>query len=113
MNRTELAAGKPALEKGNTMKSTNIRTAAAAGAVVLGALTIGTTAIAHADAKDDAFVASLQKLGMKVDDPSAARSIGLLICGDLGTGRTPDQIAPDFEQNGQAIVAAAKAAYCP
>jgi acetylornithine/succinyldiaminopimelate/putrescine aminotransferase len=94
------------------MKSTSIRTAAAAGAVVFAALTVG-TAVGHADAKDDAFVASLQKLGMKVEDTSMARSLGLMICGDLGTGKSADQIAQDFEQNGPAIVAAAKAAYCP
>jgi acetylornithine/succinyldiaminopimelate/putrescine aminotransferase len=94
------------------MKSTSIRTAAAAGAVVFAALSVG-TAIAHADAKDDAFVASLQKIGLKVEDPGAARGLGLLICGDLGTGRTPDQIAQDFPENGTAIVAAAKATYCP
>jgi acetylornithine/succinyldiaminopimelate/putrescine aminotransferase len=93
------------------MKSTSIRTAAAAGAVVFAALSVG-TAIAHADAKDDAFIASLEKLGIK-EDPNTARGMGLLICGDLGTGRTPDQIAQDFEKNGPAIVAAAKAAYCP
>jgi len=93
------------------MKSTSIRTAAAAGAVVFAALSVG-TAIAHADAKDDAFIASLEKLGIK-EDANMARGIGLMICGDLGTGKSPDQIAQDFEQNGPAIVAAAKAAYCP
>jgi acetylornithine/succinyldiaminopimelate/putrescine aminotransferase len=93
------------------MKSTSIRTAAAAGAVVFAALSVG-TAIAHADAKDEAFITSLEKLGIK-EDPNTARGMGLLICGDLGAGRTPDQIAQDFEQNGPAIVAAAKAAYCP
>jgi Protein of unknown function (DUF732) len=36
-----------------------------------------------------------------------------MICGDLGTGKTPEQIAQDFEQNGAAIVSAAKASYCP
>jgi acetylornithine/succinyldiaminopimelate/putrescine aminotransferase len=94
------------------MKSTSIRTAAAAGAVVFAAVTVG-SAIGHADAKDDAFVASLQKLGMKVEDTDLARGLGLMICGDLGTGKSPDQIAQDFEQNGPAIVAAAKATYCP
>jgi acetylornithine/succinyldiaminopimelate/putrescine aminotransferase len=94
------------------MKSTSIRSAAAAGAVVFAALSVG-TAVAHADANDDAFAASLQKLGVKVEDPSAARPIGLLICGDLRSGRTPDMIAQDFEENGLAVVAAAKAAYCP
>ena len=94
------------------MKSTSIRSAAAAGAVVFAALSVG-TAFAHADAKDDAFVASLEKLGMKVEDQGVARGMGLLICGDLRSGRTPDQIAQDFEENGPAIVAAAKAAYCP
>jgi acetylornithine/succinyldiaminopimelate/putrescine aminotransferase len=94
------------------MKSTNLRTGAAAGVVVFAALTLG-TAVGHADAKDDAFAASLQKLRMKVNDAGTARTIGLLICADLNSGRTPDQIAPDFEQNGTEIVAAAKAAYCP
>jgi acetylornithine/succinyldiaminopimelate/putrescine aminotransferase len=94
------------------MKSNSIRSAAAAGAVVFAALAVG-TATAHADAKDDAFVASLEKLGMKVEDPSVARGMGLLICGDLRSGRTPRPIAQDFEENGPAVVAAAKAAYCP
>jgi acetylornithine/succinyldiaminopimelate/putrescine aminotransferase len=94
------------------MKSTIIRTFATAGVAACAALSLG-SAIAHADANDDAFAASLQKLGVKVEDPSAARPIGLLICGDLRSGRTPDQIAQDFEENGLAVVAAAKAAYCP
>jgi acetylornithine/succinyldiaminopimelate/putrescine aminotransferase len=94
------------------MKSTTIRTAAAASAAVFAALTVG-TAIGHADAKDDAFVAALKKAGVTVEDTSVARGIGLLICGDLGTGRTADQIAADFEQDGPAIVAAAKSVYCP
>jgi acetylornithine/succinyldiaminopimelate/putrescine aminotransferase len=94
------------------MKSISVRTAAAVGAAVLCTLTVS-TAIANADAKDDAFVAALQKLGMNVQDPEMAHGLGLLICGDLRSGRTADQIAPDFEQNGAAIVAAAKSAYCP
>ena len=94
------------------MKSTVVRTFAAAGVAVFAALSLG-TAIAHADAKDDAFVASLQKIGLKVEDPEVARGLGLLICGDLSSGRTPDQIAQEFEQHGPAVVAAAKAAYCP
>ena len=52
-------------------------------------------------------------MGMKVEDPGVARGLGLLICGDLRSGRTPDQIAQDFEENGPAVVAAAKATYCP
>jgi acetylornithine/succinyldiaminopimelate/putrescine aminotransferase len=87
-------------------------TAAAAGAALLATLTVG-TAIAQADAKDDAFVAALQKVGVKVEDTNMARGLGLMICGDLGTGKTPEQIAQDFEQNGAAIVSAAKASYCP
>jgi hypothetical protein len=96
------------------MKLTSIRTAAviaATGAAVFVALT-GGAAIAGADSKDDQFVAALQKMGI-TETPAMARGIGLMICGDLGTGRTPDQIAQDFEQNGPAIVAAAKQAYCP
>jgi acetylornithine/succinyldiaminopimelate/putrescine aminotransferase len=94
---------------------TSIRTRAAiaaAAAAVIAALTAG-TAIAGADAKDDAFVAALQKLGITGEPLNIARAMGLMICGDLASGRTPDQIAQDFEQQGPAIVAAAKQVYCP
>jgi acetylornithine/succinyldiaminopimelate/putrescine aminotransferase len=96
------------------MKLTSIRTAAvmaATGATVFAVLT-GGAAIAGADSKDDQFVASLKNLGI-TERPDIARGIGLMICGDLGSGRTPDQIAKDFEQHGPEIVAAAKKAYCP
>jgi acetylornithine/succinyldiaminopimelate/putrescine aminotransferase len=93
---------------------TSIRTRAvlaAASAGVIAALTAG-TAIAGADAKDDAFVAALQKLGI-TGSTDVLRGLGLMICGDLAGGRTPDQIAKDFDEKGPAVIAAAKQTYCP
>jgi Protein of unknown function (DUF732) len=98
------------------MKLTSVRTRAAicaAGAAVF-ALTAG-TAIASADSSDDAFVAALRNAGITVDNPGPTLyDLGRLICTDLKSGKTPDQIAQDFEGGqGPAVVAAAKQAYCP
>ena len=96
------------------MMVNSFRTRAAistAGAAVVVALTAG-TAIAGADAIDDAFVATLQKLGL-TESPNTARALGLSICGDLVAGRTPTAVDPEFTPNGAAIIVAAKQAYCP
>jgi uncharacterized protein DUF732 len=94
---------------------TSFRTRAAicaAGAAAVAALTAG-TAIAGADANDDAFAAAVKPLGI-TGEPTALRTIGLLICGDLINGKTPDQISAEFEtSNNAAVIAAAKSAYCP
>jgi hypothetical protein len=84
----------------------------AAGAAVVAALTAG-TAIAVADASDDAFAAAVKPLGI-TGDPAALRVIGLLICGDLINGKTPEQISAEFQtSDNAAVIAAAKSAYCP
>jgi hypothetical protein len=93
---------------------TSVRTRSAiwaAGGALIAALTVG-TAIASADAADDAFAADVGKLGIS-GSPAALRDLGQLICADLGRGTSPDTIAQEFEQNGPALVAAAKKAYCP
>ena len=93
---------------------TSFRTRAAicaAGAAVV-AVTAG-TAIAGADANDDAFAAAIKPLGI-TGDQVALRTLGLLICGDLNSGKTPDQISAEFQtSNNAAFIAAAKSAYCP
>jgi hypothetical protein len=96
---------------------TSFRTRAAicaAGAAVFAALTAG-TAIAVADANDDAFTAALQKAGISSTDPAVLHDLGRLICRDLALGTAPDKIAQDFDPPGQGavLVAAAKQAYCP
>jgi hypothetical protein len=81
---------------------------------VFAALTAG-TAIAVADANDDAFTAALQKAGISSTDPAVLHDLGRLICRDLALGTAPDKIAQDFDPPGQGavLVAAAKQAYCP
>jgi hypothetical protein len=95
----------------------------AAGAAVFAALAAG-TAIAGADANDDAFVAAVQQ-ATTVKNPAALPNLGREICSDLGKGTSPDQIAADLmsytspeggsmDRNAaNTIVAAAKKSYCP
>jgi hypothetical protein len=105
---------------------TSFRTRAAicaAGAAVFAALTAG-TAIAGADANDDAFIAAVQQQ-LTVANPAGLPVMGREICTDLGKGTSPDQIAADLmaytapdgtkmsQQQAKAIVAAAKKSYCP
>ena len=103
----------------------------AAGAAVVAALTAG-TAIAGADAKDDAFNAAMQKAGWPAaPTPNGYPQLARDVCGELAKGVTPDQIVKtlmDLEAaNGDlkaaginvtdpmvtAMVSAAKQTYCP
>jgi hypothetical protein len=105
---------------------TSFRTRAAicaAGAAVFAALTVG-TAIAVADANDDAFTAAAQQAA-KFTNPAGLPALGREICTDLGKGTSPDQIAADLmaytsteggslsQQQSNALIAAAKKSYCP
>jgi hypothetical protein len=110
----------------------------AAGAAVVAALTAG-TAIAVADANDDAFVGAfnqaMQAAGTSASGeypatapfpappPDTIYALGHQICSDLGKGTSPDQVAADLmsytspwrglsQQGATAIVAAARTSYC-
>jgi hypothetical protein len=133
------------LEKGTPMMMNSFRTRAAicaAGAAVVAALTAG-TAIAGADANDDAFAAAYDRawtIDRPSDEPPPPASIasspvwqtapiGRQICSDLGNGTSPDQIAAALSQEAgrvsrygptglslagaNFVIAAAKTSYCP
>jgi Protein of unknown function (DUF732) len=104
----------------------------AAGAAVVTALTAG-TAIAVADANDDAFIAALKNAGypVQVQNPAAASTLGRDVCAELAKGVTPDQLAATerdlaatteavkigdvvvTDQMTRAMISAAKQSYCP
>lgn len=94
-------------------------------AIVAAAALTTSTAIAGADATDDAYLAQLHKVGVTwpAGEDSVAISLGHAICVDRNNGFTPDQIATDVHSqlNGKgfsyadatAIVSAAESNYCP
>jgi hypothetical protein len=94
--------------------------------VIIAAATITTsTAIAAADATDDAFIAKMHSLGVTwpQGEDSIAVAMGHAICADRNAGNTPDQVASEVHkslngkgftyQDATAIVSAAESTYCP
>ena len=88
------------------------------------ALTTG-TAVATADANDDAYLSKLRNLGFSWQSGSDADIIGMghSICSDRLAGKTPDAIASDLHgqlsSKGYSFaditgwVSAAESVYCP
>lgn len=97
----------------------------AAVPAIAGAALAVSTAIAGADATDDAFLAQMHKLGFTwpAGDDADIVSMGHQICSDRNAGQTPDQIAQDIHKTLGAkgitfadvtsMVSAAESAYCP
>jgi Protein of unknown function (DUF732) len=110
-----------------------------AGAAMVAALTAG-TAIAVADANDDAFARAFNQAMVAASTPASGENpatvpfnppppdtiyaLGRQICSDLGKGTSPDQVAADLtaytspsrglsQQGAAAVVAAARTSYCP
>ncbi|BBX61683.1 hypothetical protein MSAS_08570 [Mycobacterium saskatchewanense] len=93
--------------------------------VMIGAALSASTAIALADATDDAFIAQMQKLGFTwpAGDDSDIIAMGHQICADRNGGKTPDQIATDIHStlgpkgitfaDVTSMVSAAESNYCP
>ncbi len=93
--------------------------------VMMGAALSMSTAIAYADATDDAFIAQMQKLGFTwpSGDDSDIIAMGHQICADRNSGKTPDQIATDIHStlgpkgisfaDVTSMVSAAESNYCP
>ncbi|MEE6177297.1 DUF732 domain-containing protein [Mycobacterium sp. 050134] len=93
--------------------------------VMVGAALSASTAIALADATDDAFIAQLHKLGFTwpSNDDSDMIAVGHQICADRNGGKTPDQIASDIHStlgpkgitfaDVTSMVSAAESNYCP
>jgi len=84
----------------------------------LGALAAASTA--HADATDDAFLATLTSHGIEHDSGQAEIVAGHLVCHQLDMGKTQEQIATDVMNsstldgdNAGFFVAIAERAYCP
>ncbi|WP_156688815.1 DUF732 domain-containing protein [Mycobacterium sp. Marseille-P9652] len=93
--------------------------------VVVGAALSTSTAIAFANAADDAYIAQLHKLGFTwpAGDDSDVIAVGHQICADRNAGKTPDQIATDIHNtlgpkgitfaDVTSMVSAAESNYCP
>jgi len=93
--------------------------------VMVGAALITASAVAVADATDDAFIAKLHSLGFTwpAGDDSDIVSMGHQICADRSAGKTPDAIAQDIHStlgpkgitfaDVTSMVSAAESTYCP
>ncbi|AXN44883.1 MULTISPECIES: DUF732 domain-containing protein [Mycobacterium] len=98
--------------------------AACTAPVAVGAALVFGTAVATADATDDAFLAQMHKLGFTwpAGDDSDIVSMGHQICADRMSGKTPDAIAQDIHTTlGEkgitfadvtSMVSAAESTYC-
>lgn len=96
-----------------------------AAPVMVGAALSTSTAIAFADATDDAFLGQMHKLGFTwpAGDDSDIIAMGHQICADRNAGKTPDQIATDIHStlgpkgitfaDVTSMVSAAESNYCP
>jgi Protein of unknown function (DUF732) len=76
--------------------------------------------IAHADSTDDAFLTALTSKGIHFGSPDKAFVAGHEVCDELGTGKTPVQVASTVQSNSAMdgyhagfFVGAAIRAYCP
>ncbi len=90
----------------------------ALAAALLGAL--GTASTAHADATDDAFIATLRAHGIEHESTQTEITAGHLVCHQLGMGKTQEQVATDVMNsstldgdNAGFFVGIAEEAYCP
>jgi Protein of unknown function (DUF732) len=93
--------------------------------VMVAAALSASTAVALADATDDAFIAQMHKLGFTwpSSDDSDIIAMGHQICADRNSGKTPDQIATDIHStlgpkgitfaDVTSMVSAAESNYCP
>jgi hypothetical protein len=93
--------------------------------VIFGAALTTGTAVAFADANDDAYLAKLKALGVTWQQGSDSDMIGMghSICSDRAAGKTPDAIATDLHSQlsskGYTFadltgwVSAAESVYCP
>jgi hypothetical protein len=93
--------------------------------VIIGAALTTGTAVASADANDDAYLAKLKNLGFAWQSGSDSDLIGLghSICSDRMAGKTPDAIAADLHSGMSSKgfsfadmtgwVSAAESVYCP
>jgi Protein of unknown function (DUF732) len=93
--------------------------------VIIGAALTTGTAVATADANDDAYLAKLKNLGFVWQSGSESDLIGLghSICSDRMAGKTPDAIASDLHSGMSSKgfsfadmtgwVSAAESVYCP
>ncbi|BAV41494.1 DUF732 domain-containing protein [Mycobacterium ulcerans] len=98
--------------------------AACTAPVAVGAALVFGTAVATADATDDAFLAQMHKLGFTwpAGDDSDIVSMGHQICADRMSGKAPDAIAQDIHTTlGEkgitfadvtSMVSAAESTYC-
>jgi hypothetical protein len=101
------------------------RLAALAVPVMAGAVLVAGAATANADAADDAYVAQLRTLGFNwsPDHDAALTGMGRLICDDLVSGWTYEQIAQQIHAtldprniglgDVRSMVGIAHATYCP
>lgn len=85
---------------------------------LLGALEVAPTA--RADATDDTFIAVLKANGILHESDQAAIAAGRLVCQQLATGVSQDEIATDVMNSSGLdgahaghFVAVAERAYCP
>jgi len=93
--------------------------------VIVGAALTTGSAIAAADATDDAFLSKMHTLGFTwpAGDDSDIVSMGHQICADRTAGKTPDAIAADIHStlgpkgitfaDVTSMVSAAESTYCP
>ena len=90
----------------------------ALAAAMLGAL--GTASTANADTIDQEFIATLRAHGIEHESEQTEIMAGHLVCHQLGSGLTPQQVATDVMSsstldgdNAGFFVAIAEEAYCP
>ncbi len=93
--------------------------------VMVGAALLSGTAVAAADATDEAFIAQMHNLGFTwpSGDDSDIIAMGHQICADRMAGKTPDAIASDIHStlgpkgitfaDVTSMVSAAESNYCP
>lgn len=92
--------------------------------VIVGAALMSGSAVAAADAADDAFLTRMQTLGFTWPDgeDSAIVALGHKICADRTAGKTPDAIAQNIHSflgsevitfaDATSMVSAAESHYC-
>ncbi len=80
----------------------------------------GAAPTAHASAADDAFLAALTAKGINYESPETAIRSGHLVCQELESGESPQQVANDVMTNSHLdgyhagyFVGVSIRAYCP
>lgn len=81
---------------------------------------LGEAPTAHASAADDAFLAALTAKGINYESPETAIRSGHLVCQELESGESPQQVANDVMSNSHLdgyhagyFVGVSIRAYCP